>query len=194
MSSDALDSMADSERHARGALSEEEQEQLSKALFPDTHTDEVEVLGVERTLRPLPVKYARKVHSLLHPISTAVEEAGTEKKSKKKGTDLDTQLLDGCLKAAKVLCDFYGEEWADLKEALATEEIQFDEVQALLVQQAALQKANDFLLTPLRIVVGTMRFAEVAAIQYMSTFNGLHSLNNITALLSSSSQPTPSLS
>ena len=45
-----LESMEETDRKARIGLTEEQQEQLSKALFPDTHTDESEVLILLRVL------------------------------------------------------------------------------------------------------------------------------------------------
>lgn len=186
-----LDSLEETDRNARVGLSEEQQANLSKALFPDTHTEFVEVMGVTRTLRPLPVKFARRLHALLKPVAAKIEAHTGDAQKSGPAPDLDTPLLDGCMKAAKVLCTFYGDDWADLKEALDKELIQFTDVQALLVQQAALQNANDFLLSPLRIAVGTMRFVEMGTIQYLSMFSGLHSLNNIDVLSTNSSPATP---
>lgn len=175
-----IESLEDTESAARAALSEAEQLNLSKALFPDTHTDEVMVLGESRTLRPLPIKYARQLHSILQPITAKIQKESVAEPEKRSNVNVDLELLDACLKAALILCKFY--EWDDLTEKLKEELVEFDEVQALLVQQAALQKANDFLLTPLRVAVGTMRIVETNTLQYLSTFNGLHSSNNTDVL------------
>jgi hypothetical protein len=182
------DPLAAAEATAKLSLNTEERERLSKALFPDTHTETIEVLGIERELRPLPIKWARKLHSITSPVAVKIQNSINSKKQQ----EFDVQLLDASMKAATMLAQFYG--WEDVEEALKEEEILMDDVQILLVEQATLQRANDFLLNPLRVVLGGRRLAEVGMIQFQSISNGQRSLSNITALLTGSSVDTPSLS
>lgn len=148
---------------ARGGLTPEQEAQLSKVLFPDTHTGTVEFCGADRTLRPLTVKWAKKMAAILQPISQALNEASLSTGVK----DAELELADALVSVGKLLAEFYGWE-EEVVAKLEEEEVDLAELQALVVEQGALTRASDFLLIPLRVVVGTMRLAEVAMLRYQA--------------------------
>jgi hypothetical protein len=159
------------------ALTDEQKGQLSKALFPDTHTEKVTVCGKDRTLRPLTIKYSRQLNVKLQGFQDKVAEGEDSSKV------VDIDLLDTVLEAVNVLCTFY--EWEDVLQKVADEDCELTELQGLLVQQVNLQDMNDFLLMPLRLLVVLMQMAEIEMFHLQSTFSGLHSAN-ITSVPSTS--------
>ncbi len=164
-------------RERLDALTEEQQEQLSKALFPETHTAKVTLCDKERMLRPLPVKFSRQINVKLSQFQKLVAEGQSDTKV------VDIDLLDTMLETCTVLATFY--EWEDVLEKIVEEEIYMPELQELLVQQTYLQDTNDFLLMPLRILVVVMQQAEIEMIHLQNTFSGLRS-SNITSVPSTS--------
>lgn len=145
-----------------GELTPEQQDQLSKALFPDTHTDKVKVLDKERVLRPLPLKYSREINARLKPFHEKITGAF-------KGQDVDVEeqeLADDLVSVALILAARYNFE--DVVAALQEEELTVDEIQAFVVTQVNLQQKNDFLLTPLRFLVGLLQRREIAMTQLQS--------------------------
>lgn len=158
----------------RSALSPDQDAALSKVLFPDTHTDKVTLLGVERTLRPLPVKYSRLLNTCLQDFQLRVEKGLVEE-----GTT-DVNLLDQLLMVVDHLSDFY--KWEDVKKELAElEQITTGDLQRVVVNQAALQEANDFLLMPLRVLIGMMRHVEIEMSLYQNISSGPGSSNTTIA-------------
>ena len=152
-------------RERLDALTSEQKQQLTQALFPETHTTKVTVCGVERELRPLTIKYSRMLSVKLQQFQDKVSEGQDENKV------VDVDLLDTVIDAVKVLCTFY--EWSDVLEKVEEEDCQLEELQHLLVQQVNLQDANDFLLMPLRVLVVVMQQAEIEMIHLQNTFSGL---------------------
>jgi len=157
-------------------LSAEEKEMLSQALFPRTQTDKVQVCGKERTLRPLTIKWSKQVHILLAPFINDVQASGLragETDLKKLQDHIDQTELD-LLKiltdVSLILAEFYG--WEDVTEKIGEEDVYQAELQALVVRQMDLQKANDFLLLGLRVLVGVMQQAEIQAVRLLSMFSG----------------------
>lgn len=148
-----------------GTLTAEQQEQLSKALFPDTHTDKVTLCGKERTLRPLTIKCAKQISVLLSEFQKTVEG------SQGSGVTIDVDLLDYVMGCSKILADYYG--WEDVLEKIDEEDLLLSELQALVVHQMHLQEMNDFLLVPLRVLVNVMQEAEIAVIRLQTMFSGL---------------------
>ena len=149
------------------ALTPEQREQLSASLFPDTHTDKVMVLGKERLLRPLPIKYSKQINVLLSSFQKMVAASQSGVAAEAIEIDLLTHVVGVC----GVLAKFY--EWEDVQAALDEEEMQLKELQSLIVHQVHLQEMNDFLLMPLRVLVGVMQQSEIAMIRLQSIFSGL---------------------
>lgn len=165
-------------------LDASQRENLSKALFPETHTDKIRLLDKGRTLTPLPIKTAKRLHKALYAVAELIQKATDELAS----IALDEGLLDGIINSSMIIADHYG--WEDVKDAIEKEEVSMTELQELLQRQQALQAANDFLLTPLRITVATMQLAEIGTVRFLSTFSGPRSFDNISAALMNSSQNT----
>jgi len=150
-------------------LTPEQQEQLSKALFPDTHTEKVMVLGKERTLKPLPLKFSREINARLKPFNDKLKQA-------QQGGDAETteqELADDLVAVAEILAKRY--DFEDVVAGLKEEELTVDEIQAFVVTQVNLQQKNDFLLTPLRFLVGLLQRREIAMVQLQNQFQSIGS-------------------
>ncbi len=145
-------------------LTEEQRKMLSKALFPESHTDKVSLLKKERFITPLPIKISRKISTLLSDFQAKVEGAEVSTNA------VDLDLLTYLLEISKTLAEFY--KWEDVLEALQTEDLTVTELQHLIVQQLNLQETNDFLLIPLRVLVGIMQQAEIEMVNMQSIFSG----------------------
>lgn len=158
-----------------GILTEEQRQQLSKALFPDTYTDEVEVCGKQRKIRPLTIKPARVISSLLESFQTLVNEAQVSK------SPIEIDVLKNILSVCSVLAGYY--KWEDVKAKIEEEDVSLSELQLLIVQQVRLQDSNDFLLNGLRTLVGVMQVHEITALHLQSISNGQLSLNTTDAPL-----------
>lgn len=145
-------------------LSAEQRAQLSQALFPETHTDKVMLVGKERTITPLPVKVSRKLNNMLQGLQAKLEEGEGVKV-------VEVNLIDSVLEVGLCLSEFYN--WEDVTEAIKEEEVMLPELQALIVMQLTLQEMNDFLLMPLRLLVGVMQQAEIEMMNMQNIFSGL---------------------
>jgi len=156
-------------------LSEEQQSQLSKALFPSTHTEKVTLMGKERTLRPLTIKFGRQLNVVLQSFQSKIAASADD------NVVVDIDLLDIVIDAVRVLATYY--EWDDVKEALDAEDCLLPDLQGVVVQQIALQEANDFLLMPLRVLVTVMQQAEIEMLHLQNTFSGLRSSSTTSARL-----------
>ena len=150
-------------------LTAEQHENLSKALFPSTHTDKVDVLGKERVLTPIPLKYSREINARLKPFNDKLRSAT-------KGADVDVdeqELANDLLAVSLILAKRYGFE--DLAQAITDEEVTTDEIQAFVVTQVNLQQRNDFLLTPLRFLVGLLQQREIMTMSLLSPLQSTNS-------------------
>jgi hypothetical protein len=121
------------------------QEQLdlrSKALFPSTHTNEIEVLDRKRMIRPLPIKYSQEMSQALNQAEKKLSEAYA---SKEKVVYVDPEILEACKSATRVLCKFYGEPWNDIKDDIDVgEKLTTHDLQLLVNTQQRVQGTNDF--------------------------------------------------
>lgn len=156
----------------KDTLSAEERDQLSRVLFPETDTTEVEVLGKTRELRPLPVRTAQRLKKTLAPVVTELQR-GLASVERDPNTEYDAEeaILRALEKSAEVLADFYG--WDDVKAALAKDGLAIAEYQALASVQVQVNGTNDFLLSGLRTVVRWMQIAELMMVRFQSTLTGL---------------------
>ncbi len=144
------------------ALTEKQQALLSKALFPDTHTAKVTLVGVERTLRPLTIKFARRVCDDLKDLHTKVVDATAGSPTIKVTED----MLAGFIKVAKILCEFYG--WTDVLAKVEEEDIDNNDLMALAMTQNMVQGTNDFLLMPLRLLLKVAQLHEILSVQLIA--------------------------
>ena len=157
-------------------LAKDESEALSKVLFPDTHTEEITVLGITRKLRPLPLKISKQLHQLLRPISDKIS-AGLKDPSL---VDMTEDLVLSLKEVAVLLSSFYS--WTDVQKELPDDGLSLSELQSIAVCQQKINGANDFLLGPLRIVVRVMQLQEVVTLKFHSTFSSRVSPESGSAL------------
>jgi len=160
------------------SLSDEDKEKLSKVLFPETHTDTISILGVDRTLHPTSLKVSRIIYALTKEVQEKVQQQTDEDDAKvftsmaEFEDDFESVVIGTLTKVAKCLCDFYGSEWDDIKVALADEDLSLAELQAISYTQQELNTSNDFFLQPLRAFVRVLQAREVATLimeKYVTT-------------------------
>ena len=146
---------------AKSLLQLSDREKLSKALFPDTHTKEVELLGITRQLRPVPLKVAKQLETALMPVSMklANELAKTE-------ADVGPLVISALSKAGRILATYYN--WQDVQKGLDEEDLSVTELQMLASVQAQLNGENDFLLGPLRVILKVNQLHEIIARKFQS--------------------------
>lgn len=167
------------------SLSDDDAAQLSKVLFPETHIVELELLGIKRKLRPLPVKYAKAIFSQVRPLGTAILSGMKSPEV----VDITATVCEALTVAASEIAAFY--KWQDVQQALTEEEISLPEMQELIVHQQKLNGASDFLLGPLRVVIMVMQMHEVVNVKYRNLFTTQLSQKNGTVPSTNSLQSTP---
>jgi hypothetical protein len=140
------------------ALSSDQLSKLSAVLFPETHTDKVNLCGRMRILKPLTVKWIRKVHAASKPLAEKALKANQEQKV----FDIDEPLAECLFTVTGILADAYG--WDDVKTKVAEEDILLEEMQDVINRQQELNNTSDFLLSPLRVLLTVMKAAEVATV------------------------------
>lgn len=151
------------------SLTDDQRRNLSKVLFPETHVAEVEFAGETRKLRPLTVKYSRRMHEMILPFSEKAREAAISEKP----YDIDPDTLKALYDMAEILAEFYG--WADVPAKVKEEDVLLSELQSLAINQQELQGENDFLLAPLRIVIKLMRTREILSTRVLASSKSLSS-------------------
>jgi hypothetical protein len=151
------------------ALDPDQRKNLSKVLFPDTHVAELLFAGEQRKLRPLTVKFSRRMHEALIPFSEKAKEAAISETP----YDVDPDMLKALYDMANILAEYYG--WEDVPGKVATEDVLLSELQSLAVNQQELQGENDFLLSPLRIVIKLMQTREILSLRVLATSKNLSS-------------------
>ena len=98
-------------------LNDEQQEKLSKALFPDTHTDEVMLCGEVRKIKPMTIKYSKMLREVSKPFAFSVVAANQSKEV----IELDDDMSLCLVESAKVIAKSHG--WADVLEKLDDEDV-----------------------------------------------------------------------
>lgn len=154
-----------------GAMSKDQADALSKVLFPDTHTNEVQIEGKKYTLSPLPLKVSKIISHLLsefaedysQAVSTDVGEA----------YDAGSHIADRMKAVCEALCEHYHAKypeagWDELRKKVSEEELVIDDMQALVVRQQSVQGTNDFLLVTLRLLILAMQMQEIMTIADLS--------------------------
>lgn len=142
-------------------LTKEEKE--TKVLFPETHNEDVQLLGQKIELRPLPISPAKKIAVKMVPLSIDMDKMRTDPDSG--SSDLDIKTIDTLLDCVMILVNYYKLPFSRerLEEDATTEEIL-----TLLAAQVALNKENNFLLQSLRVV---LRMVEWSSVLYLKSPN-----------------------
>lgn len=142
------------------ALGPEDQDQLTRVLFPATDTKQVTIKDRVRELQPLTVKWTRKLHAILSPFSQAALEAESDDS---RVFHADSMLADALINVGVTLAELYG--WDDVKKACIEQDIFISELQELAAVQVQLNRSNDFLLAPLRLAVKIMQVRALIDLQ-----------------------------
>jgi len=112
----------------------------------------VEVCGQARKLHPLPVKYAKKVSSLLNKVVHSFNNVGTMKKEDRGASLLAGQeeLLTDCFtNVLMVMAEHY--RWQISVEEIE-ESMTVDSIRTAVMAQVDLNGKSDFLLLPSRLI------------------------------------------
>jgi len=148
-------------------LTEEERALLEHSvLFPETFDGKVTILGEERRLRALPIKYAKQIHAALSSLTEAAAMSADRilersfGKQKRAEQDQEFDMLKTVMVVSHILAEFY--QWDDVLTALKEEMVTIEELQALIVMQQGVQRSSDFLLTGLRVITALMQTIEMA--------------------------------
>lgn len=136
---------------------------LSKALWPETHIVEFEIDGKTRKLRPVPIKTSKELWAALKPFS---DQYGAALRDKDAKLNIDMQAVEALKAACVILTNYYSQKepdqgWAELKALIEADEIAIGELQMFAVLQERLNGTNDFLLSPLRVLITAQRTAEM---------------------------------
>lgn len=156
-------------------MDEDEEQQLSKVLFPDTDVTPLVLLDIERELRPLPLKYSKKLFSMLAPFAKKVAGALQAKIDVEINDDITKSLTD----TAVLLATYY--KWDDVLLAAQEEELSISDLQRLAIEQQRVNGSNDFLLGPLRSVIMIQQVSEIAQTKFLTMLGTRTSRRNGTA-------------
>ncbi len=183
-----LEKLADT---SLASLSFDERESLSKALFPETHTERITLLGKERLLRPLPIKFSRKVYTLTKPL---IDKFGGATISEGEVGQQDETIYKNLCEVVKTVAEFYGESWNDVVLAINDEMVSLVELEQVALEQVHLNSVNDFLLRPLRVLIRFLQVTEIMQTKAESLQNTTtlpRRLSDGSAVLTNSSPNTP---
>lgn len=177
------------------SLSFDERESLSKALFPETHTERITLLGKERLLRPLPIKFSRKIHALTKPLIDKFGGNGAMPEAEV--GQYDETIYSNLREVAKTVAEFYGESWNDVVAAVNDEMISLVELEQIALEQVHLNSVNDFLLRPLRVLMRFLQATEIMQTKAESLENTItlqrpSSAGSVASTNSSLNTPTAS--
>ena len=143
-------------------LTEKQREELDKVLFPETHKDKVRVLGIVRSLNPIPIKVARALNAAIKPVAHKVE--GSFQTAEK--VEIDEEILEALKEGSRILTKYYG--WEKVTEAIDNEEVTTSELQDLVFTQTRLNDTNDFLLGPCRVLERVLQLTEILRVKSSS--------------------------
>lgn len=153
------------------AMSKDQADALSKVLFPDTHTNEVQIDGKKYTLSPLPLKVSKSISQMLSEFAEKYSEAVSTEVGE--AYDAGSDIADKLKAVCEVLCDHYHAKypeagWAELRKKVTEEELVIDDMQAMVVRQQSVQGTNDFLLITLRLLILAMQMQEILTVADLS--------------------------
>lgn len=151
---------------------------VSKALFPDTHTVDLEIDGKTMKLRPVPIKTSKALYDVIKPFSDQYAKA---MKDTETVFNMNLEAVKSLKDACSILCSYYSTKepeagWDKIQKAIMEDDISMSEMQLFAVLQERLNGTNDFLLSPLRTLLAAMRTAEllVAKTQAFFSTQGSH--------------------
>lgn len=130
-----------------------------RVLFPDSHGVKARICGKERELKPLPIKYAKRLSSKLQAIFK-LSNSQKKEDQQKWAEEADTMIADGLTGCLVDMAEFYKLEIS--KEAIEAE-MSLSEVKAIVAMQAEINDEDDFLLSSLQAILGIISAASLAA-------------------------------
>ena len=156
-------------------LSPDEEKYLSKVLFPESDPTPLEVLGIERIIHPLPLKYTKQIGALVRPYAKILQKAMMTGDDKEDVVNTDAAQVIGSAEedvvaalseAVKVMATHY--KWSDVVTAVQEEELSLTDLQSLATRQLEANGHNDFLLGPLRTLILVMQVYEMMSLRFRS--------------------------
>lgn len=160
-------------------------EASAQVLFPDAHGKPLTVKGKAISLRPLPIKQVKILNAKIKPIEERFQalRQGAEKGEDQSGLDAIGFIAETYMDLLAHLLNFYGVEGAS-KEWIE-ENLPFDEVEQIIAMQLSVQRQDDFLLAPVRLIFKgiTQMKKTMAETQFQSPPSGPASPNPGTSTL-----------
>lgn len=154
-------------------LADDDAAKLSKVLFPTTHSKSVEFCDKTLELHVVPIKVAKKLFSLLQDFVKKHESALKTPEV----VSLDQDVTNGMFRVAKELATHY--KWdSDIVAKINDEDVSVSDLQSLCYVQQNLNGANDFLLSPLRVLVRLMQVHEIANTKFQNMLTSRLSAKN----------------
>jgi len=133
---------------------------VDRVLFHDGGTVTAEFCGESVELKPLPIKWAKKLSRTLQSVVSKFNE-----KNKLKAADFqknaDIEIADSLRDCVVVLGEFYQLETITPDEVEST--MSLSEIKAIVMQQAKINEDDDFLLMPLQAIIGVLSAATTSA-------------------------------
>ncbi len=163
---------------AKKMSDQEIENKATDVLIPESNETDATFLGVEFKMKPLSIKWTRRISKLVQPIMIQVQKtaqrAADIEEGKAKITDLDEinpldeKSIDGLLDAVYIMLEAY-EKSNDISREILEERATVTSVYEFAVVQVAINGENDFLLQPLRMLLGIVSTAAGAVNQAVAT-------------------------
>lgn len=200
ITSDDVSKSVDAELNSGAALASElfevpDDVKLSKVLFPETHTNDIQFYDKKRELHVVPLKVSKKVFSLVKEHATNLHNAIKEPEAEEnKNKEMGPDIAEALLKASKEIVKYYASKetgWQECVKALEDEDVSLGDMQSLCNAQQQLNGANDFFFGPLRTVIRVCQTQEVGTHAFQKMSSTLRLLSRGTAPLTNSSPSIP---
>ncbi len=135
-------------------FTERELDQLPDSLFPGDDIHAVNVLGIDRKLRALPLRTSKKISAVVDPLRDKINAGDIEER-----VEHDAAGVVG--RAVKIIATAYG--WDDVVTAVDHDtvddyDVSLYELQAVIARQSYVNGTQDYLLSSLRWLVLILQY------------------------------------
>lgn len=154
----------------------DEADKMSAVLFPTTFGEVVSLGGQTLKLTPLPIKRTKELFTALKPLSESIQASVSDPEVVK---TMDLDMVGALETAARTIFEHHNA--TELLRRLSDQDFAVSELQALALQQQAINGANDFLLAPLRTIVRIMQISEILQHRFQSILTTQSLQTDITA-------------
>lgn len=116
----------------------------------------VVVCGTNRTLRPLPSFWTKRLHSILNKVSSSFQRAANASDEEKQASPMGGQenlIAEGILASLTLLAEVY--KWAITSDDI-DKQMTIKEQKEVVQAQISLNSDQDFLLIPWQIISGVL--------------------------------------